>query len=234
MAKYLELTIGRDATTGKLRMSNGKQAQLFGEKESVPKSVSREHVSISVTEMGEIILKNLNVENDTYVNGKGIEQKVIKQGDKIELGNERWVLSWKEYLDAVLPKFVDIRSLEQVWEEYKSNHLKMQIKERRFNAIRSATGILTLGAMALSLNGFLGKENPIYGYLYIAAAIVTALGFIWSYRLASKIPLENARNQEEAEKKYKCPQCEKLFPLQKYEQLKQQGKCMHCKAIFIS
>lgn len=230
----MELIIGRDATTGQLRMSNGKQAQLFGEKECVPKSVSREHVCISVMDKGEIILKNLNMENETFVNGKGVEQKQIKQGDKIELGNEHWVLSWKDYLDSVFPMFVNIRPLEQVWKDYRSNQLKMQIKERRFNAIRSATGILTLGAMALSLNGFLGKENPIYGYLYIVAAIVTALGFIWSYRLASKIPLENARIQEEAEKKYKCPQCGKLFQLQKYEQLKQQGRCMHCKAIFIS
>ena len=230
----LELIIGRDATTGQLRMSNGKQAQLFGEKGCVPKSVSREHVCISVTEKGDIILKNLNVDNDTYVNGKGIEQKLILQGDKIELGNERWVLSWKEHLDTVLPKFADIRPLEQVGKDFRNMQIKMQIKERRFNAIRSATGILTIGAMALSLNGFLGKENPIYGYLYVVAAIITLLAFIWSYRLASKIPLENARIQEEAEKKYKCPSCGCLFPLQKYDHLKQMGRCSHCKAIFIS
>lgn len=228
----LELTIGRDATTGQLRMSNGKQAQLFGEKECVSKSVSREHACISVTEKGELILKNLNVENDTYVNGKGIEQKLIKQGDKIELGNERWELSWKDYLDPVLPKFADIRPLEQIWKDFKSNQIKNQIKERKFNALRSATGLLTMAAVALS--GVFGRDNSLYLCLYGSAAVISALFFILSYRWASKIPLENSRIQEEAEKKYKCPNCGKLYPLQKYEQLKQQGRCMHCKAIFIS
>lgn len=228
----LELTIGRDPATGQLRMSNGKQAKLFGEKECVPKSVSREHVSISVTEKGELILKNLNVENDTYVNGKGIEQKLIQQGDKIELGIERWELSWKEYLDPVMPKFADIRPLERVWTDFKSSQIKNQIKERKFNALRSATGLLTMAAVALS--GVFGRDNSLYLCLYGSAAVVSALFFILSYRWASKIPMENAKLQEETEKNYKCPQCGKLYPLQKYDQLKQQGRCMHCKAIFIS
>ena len=228
----LELTIGRDAISGQLRMSNGKQAQLFGEKECVPKSVSREHVCICVTEKGELILKNLNVENDTYVNGKGVEQKQIKKGDRIELGNERWVLSWKEYLDPVLPKFADIKPLEQIWKDFKSSQIKNQIKERKFNALRSATGLLTMAAVALS--GVFGRDNSLYLCLYGSAAVISALFFILSYRWASKIPIENAMFQEDTEKKYKCPQCGKLFPLQKYDQLKQQGRCMHCKAIFIS
>lgn len=228
----LEFIIGRDTTAGQLKISNGKQALLFGEKNSVSRSVSREHVSISVTEKGELILKNLNVENDTYVNGKGIEQKLIQQSDKIELGNERWELSWKEYLDPVIPKFADIRPLEKVWKDFKNSQIKNQIKERKFNALRSATGLLTMAAVALS--GVFGRDNSLYLCLYGSAAVVSALFFILSYRWASKIPMENAKLQEETEKKYMCPQCGKLYPLQKYDQLKQQGRCMHCKAIFIS
>ena len=228
----LEFTIGRDATTGQLRISNGKQTQSFGEKECVPRSVSREHVSISVTEKGELILKNLNVENDTYVNDKGIEQKLIKRGDMIELGNEHWHLSWEKYLDTLLPKFADIRPLEKVWKDFRSSQIKNQIKERKFNALRSATGLLTMAAVALS--GVFGRDNSLYLCLYGSAAVISALFFILSYKWASKLPIENAQLQEDTEKKYKCPVCEKLFPLQKYEQLKQQGMCMHCKAIFIS
>jgi DNA-directed RNA polymerase subunit RPC12/RpoP len=230
----LELTIGRDASTGQLRMSNGKQSQLFGEKDCVPKSVSREHVKLCVTEKGEYILKNLNIENDTYVNGKCVEQKLIQRGDRILLGTDHWKLSWHKYLDPILPKFADIRPLEKIYQDYENKRLRMQIKERRFNTIRSATGILTLGAMALSINGFLGKETPIYGYLYIVAAIITALGFVWSYRLASKIPIENDKHLKETKKKYVCPECGKQFVLQDYDQLKQQGRCQYCKAIFIS
>ena len=228
----LELTIGRDATTGQLRMSNGKQAQSAGAKDSVPKSVSREHVRLSVTEKGELILKNLHVENDTFVNGRAVEQKLVQRGDKIELGNERWELSWEKVLDPVIPKFCDIRPLEQVWKDYRESQIENQIRERRFNALRSATGLLTMGAVALS--GVFGRDNSLYLALYGSAGLISAVFFVLSYRWASKIPIENAKLQEEAEKKYACPQCGKLFPLQKYDQLKQQGCCIHCKGVFIS
>lgn len=232
----LELTIGRDATTGQLRMSNGKQAQLFGEKECVPKSVSREHVCISVTEMGEIILKNLNVENDTYVNGKGIEQKVIKQGDKIELGNERWVLSWKEYLDPVLPKFADIKPLEKVWRNYENELIKLQIKQGRINALRSILTIVTpfsaiLGGMNIFNNGNIVST--------IGMTILFILGLFFllvSWNLASNIPKQRKIIEDNAQNNYKCPHCHQLIPLQKYEFLRISKRCPHpnCKAIFIS
>ncbi len=228
----LELTIGRDATTGQLRIDNGKQAKSFGERASVPTSVSREHVKLSVTEKGELILKNLHIENDTFVNDRSIGQKLIKRGDKIELGNERWELSWENVFDPVLPKFCDIRPLEQVWNTYRKSQIKNQIRERKFNALRSATGLLTIGAVALS--GVFGRDNSLYLFLYGSAALMSAVFFILSYRWASKIPIENAKLQEDTEKKYVCPQCGKLFPLQKYDQLKQQGCCIHCKGIFIS
>lgn len=228
----LELTIGRDASTGQLRMSDGKQSQLFGEKDCVPKSVSREHVKLCVTEKGEYILKNLNIENDTYVNGKGVEQKLIQRGDQISLGTDHWKLSWHKYLDPILPKFADIRPLEKVWQDFRDNQVKSQIKERKFNALRSGTGLLTLTAVALG--GVFGRDNSLYLCLYGAAALISAIFFFLSYKWASKIPIENAKFQEEAERKYVCPECGKLFPLQKYDQLKQQGRCVHCKAIFIS
>ena len=228
----LELTIGRDASTGQLRMSNGKQSQLFGENDCVPKSVSREHVKLCVTEKGEYILKNLNIENDTYVNGKGVEQKLIQRGDQISLGTDHWKLSWHKYLDPILPKFADIRPLEKVWQDFRDNQVKSQIKERKFNALRSGTGLLTLTAVALG--GVFGRDNSLYLCLYWAAALISAIFFFLSYKWASKIPIENAKFQEEAERKNVCPECGKLFPLQKYDQLKQQGRCVHCKAIFIS
>lgn len=228
----LELTIGRDASTGQLRISDGKQFQLFGDKNCVPQSVSREHVKLCLTEKGEYILRNLNIENDTYVNGKGVEQKLIKRGDRISLGADHWKLSWHKYLDPILPKLADIRPLENVWKEFRNNQVKSQIKERKFNALRSGTGLLTLTAVALG--GVFGRDNSLYLYLYGAAAFISAIFFYLSYKWASKIPIENANFQEETKKKYVCPECGKQFILQDYDLLKQQGRCQYCKAIFIS
>ena len=205
---------------------------MFGGKNSVPTSVGRIHVSISVSETGETVLKNMNMANDTYVNGKGVEQKLIRHGDRIELGNEHYLLPWEGCLDLVLPKFADIRHLEQVWKAHRVELTRIQIRERRFNALRSATGLLTMAAMVLG--GIFGRDNTLYFCLYGAAAVISVIFFALSYRWASKVPLETSRLQEETEKQYCCPACGCLFPLQKYEQLKQLGRCGHCKAVFIS
>ena len=45
----MELIIGRDPETSKLRISVGQQSRLFGANGSVPSSVSRQHISIDNT-----------------------------------------------------------------------------------------------------------------------------------------------------------------------------------------
>ena len=102
------IIIGRDSKTSQLRMTaNGKSAAICG-KENVPMGVGREHISITIDDEGTVILQNLNIENDTYVNGIGVETKRLKEGDCIELGKEHYRIGW-DVLQPFIPKFVDIR-----------------------------------------------------------------------------------------------------------------------------
>ena len=112
----MEMIIGRDAETSRLKILVGQKPYMAGERNSVPKTVSRKHCSITQQDGGMFLIKNLEVENITYVNGLPIEKKFVNEKDKIELGPEHYLLNW-DILKKVLPpvkKEVDIRHLKNL------------------------------------------------------------------------------------------------------------------------
>lgn len=222
-----EIIIGRDGQTGKLRLTVGKQSSTFGEANSVPRSVSQEHVRLTIGDDGSLVLTNLNIENDTYVNHRGIERKRIVESDRIQLGNEHYRLSW-DMLKPFIPKLADISPLEQVWKDYQQQRLNMQIRERRFNTLRSATGLITM--FAVVLGAFTGRDHPLFMTLYVAAAVISLAFFFFAYRASSKIPLQQNQLTEETKHRYKCPACGALLTLQDYDMLRQTKGCPHCGA----
>jgi hypothetical protein len=226
----MTLTIGRDSQKGQLRMVAGSQTLLVGSKQSVPMSVGREHLRLTIDDDGRVILKNLNVENDTYVNGVGVEVKVIRRNDKIELGNDRYLLDW-EVLDPFMPKFADIRPMKRVWDKYQQALLDQQIKERRSNALRSVTGIFTMSALVLGF--FFGRESTLIASIYAIAITVSMGFFIKSFIDSSKIPHQQQALRDSLPKKYVCPCCKHFLGNQSYDIVSQSKSCPHCKAIFI-
>lgn len=75
----LKVVIGRNQSTAQLMMSVNGMTQSFGPKNSVPTSVSREHAILSIEDDGRMVLKNMNIQNYTFVNMVGIESKRIKE-----------------------------------------------------------------------------------------------------------------------------------------------------------
>ena len=224
-----EVKIGRDGQTGKLRMTVGKQTSTFGEANSVPRSVSQEHVRLTIGDDGSLVLTNLNPENDTYVNHRAVERKRIVEGDRIVLGGEHYHLSW-DMLKPFIPKMADISPLEQIWHDYQQQRLDMQIRERRFNTLRSATGLIT--TLAVVLGAVTGRDNPLFMGLYIAAAVISLVFFVIAFRASSKIPMQQNQLTEDTKHRYKCPACGSLLTLQDYDMLRQTKGCPHCGAIW--
>lgn len=223
------IIIGRDTKTSQLRMTaNGKSAVISG-KENVPMRVGREHISITIDDEGSIVLQNLNIENDTYVNGIGVETKRLKNGDRIELGKDHYRIGW-DVLQPFIPKYADIRPLKDVWEEYQNKVLQMQIMERRSGVLRSATGLITMAAMVLGV--FTGRDNPMYLTLYIIAGVVSAAFFVKAYLNSSKMPKMQQELRDSLPKKYVCPSCGHFMGNQSYEILSQGKACPYCKAIY--
>lgn len=225
----VEIKIGRDAESGKLRLTSGGKSAPINDAPVCPPSVSREHALLTVSDEGIITIRNLNIENDLFVNGYGVEQKRIVEPDRIEMGKEHYHLSW-DILCQLIPKFADIRPLDKVWRDYEATMLKLEIDERRFGVLRSSTGIITMAAIMLSI--FAGRST-LYIVLYSLAGIISLVFFLVAFTSASRVPKQRRQLQKDTEQKYCCPACGCLFSLQKYDQLRQQKRCSHCQAVFI-
>ena len=219
--------IGRDQETRRLRVTNGTQSKLFGPEGSVPDYVSRQHARLTIDKNGEYVLENLKANNVTFVNGLCIETKRVTENYRIELGASHYRLEWS-FLQQMLPTLIDIRPLEQVWNKYHETKMKYQIAERRFNALRSATGIITMTAILLSM---LGGRGTVYYILYGLAIGITLIFTIKAWVSSSKVPKQNDELDKNFKREYVCPnpRCQHFMGYQSYDILTQNSACPYCK-----
>lgn len=224
----MEILIGRDKDTTKLRLTSGDKSILHGTG-GVPVSVASEHCRLEVNDQN-LRIKNLDISAYTYVNGQAIESKAITRDDHIELGTDRYPFDWKA-IDSFIPPISDIRPLQSIWEHYEDENIKIQIAERKFNTLRSATGIITMAAIALSIAT--GGRSVWYIVLYGAAIIISLLFFVKAYRDSSQMPQKRQQLSRQFQKDYVCPHCGHFLGNQTYDILAQNDCCPYCKAKFI-
>ena len=224
----MKIQIGRDLSTSKLRLTNGEKSVLT-DRADVSLTVSPEHCEIDV-EDNCIKLRNLDINNYTYVNGQAVEAKTIQKTDKVELGTDRYPFDWKS-LDGILPPMADIRPLRNVWDSYEQQNIDLQIDERRFNTLRSITGLITMVAIALSIAT--GGRSPWYLLLYGVAITASLVFFVKAYRDAAKIPQKRQELTKKFQHDYVCPHCGRFLGNQSYDILTQNTCCPYCKTKFI-
>lgn len=221
----MEIIIGRDQQTRQLSIVKDGVTKHYGQPESVPMDVSRHHISLQPIDEGKWKIKNLNEQNVTFVNGIAIESKSISEKDKVELGNSHYLLNW-EALSEPKEEIVDIRPLKIIWKEYDEKKFDSQIAERKFNAARSATGIITMLAIACSI--ILG-HGPIYIILY-ALAIGISLAFTYlAYKKSTEVPKQQRELTKRFQQTYVCPKCGHFMGFQDYDILVQNDACPYCK-----
>lgn len=228
----MDVIIGRDANTSQLDITIGQQVFRLGSIGSVPMTVSRKHCRIVIGDDSSWTTENIKAENSTYVNGIQIEKKAITQNDIITLGSDKYRLDLKaisNVVEKVMPKTADIQPLKKVWEDCEQENLKQVIAERRFNALRGATGIVTMTAIVLAM--FLG-HNIYYVGAYCFAILLVLLFTIKAYRDSSRNPLRKKEVTSEFRKKYVCPNCGHHFSMS-YDELSLYDACPWCKAKFI-
>ena len=221
----MEIIIGRDQQTRQLSIVKDGVTKHYGQPGSVPMDVSRHHLSLQPIDEGKWKIKNLNEQNVTFVNGIAIESKSISEKDKVELGNSHYLLNW-EALSEPKEETVDIRPLKIIWKEYDEKKFDSQIAERKFNAARSATGIITMLAIACSI--ILG-HGPIYIILY-ALAIGISLAFTYlAYKKSTEVPKHQRELTKRFQQTYVCPKCGHFMGFQDYDILVQSDACPYCK-----
>lgn len=223
----MEIIIGRDTETGRLRLTADGNEALFGDPACVPQSVSPQHCSITVAN-DRMRLRNLDINNYTFVNGQAIETKAIVRDCRIELGTDRFAVDWRA-IDAMLP--ADIRRLKTVWYNYEDQNMALQIAERKFNTLRSTTGLITMIAIALSI--VTGGKSMWYIALYAVAILTSLVFFIKAYRDSSKMPQRRQNLSRQFQRDYVCPHCGHFLGNQSYELLAQNDHCPYCKTKFI-
>ena len=221
------IIIGRDANTGQLLLSGVGKSGTYGN--NVPQDISEQHCRLDFDKEN-IRLKNLDINNFTYVNGQAVESKTITRKDKIELGSNRFPLPW-EVIDAIVPPVADIRPLQQVWDEYERQNVTLQVDERKFNALRSATGLITMVAIALSIAT--GGRSAWYMLLYALAILISIVFFVKAYRDSSKIPQKRQELSHQFQRDYVCPHCGRFLGNQPYHLLVQNDHCSYCRVNFI-
>lgn len=223
------IIIGREPATGKLQLSTGTRIGTFGEADSVPASVSQAHCRLDFTN-GKVRLRNMDINNYTYVNGQAVESKAVSHRDRIELGPDRYLLPWKP-IEELVPPEADIRQLSEIWNAYDRQSIKLQIDERRFNTIRSATSLITMIAIALSI--ITGRQSIWYMVLYGIAILASVLFTIKAYRDASKLPQQRSDLNRKFQHDYVCPHCGHFLGNNPYDILTQNQQCPYCRAKFI-
>lgn len=225
----MEIIIGRDQQTRKLCIIKDGCPKLYGQTGSVPMDVSRHHISLQSVGTGKWLVKNLNERNVTFVNGLAVESKTISESDKIELGNSHYLFQWVA-LQEPKAETADIRPLKQVWDEYDKSNLELDIAERKFNVIRSATGIISMSAIACAF--VFGQGSTLQIILYGLAIGASIVFFVIAHSKAGEIPLKRREIKQRFESNYLCPRCHHFMGYQGYNILTQNDACPYCKTKF--
>ena len=187
--------------------------------------VSRHHISLQLAGDGKWKIKNLNEKNVTFVNGIAVESKTISESDKVELGNSHYLFQWSALSEPKV-ETIDIRPLKAIWKEYDEQKFDAQIAERKFNAARSATGIITMLAIACSI--ILG-HGPIYILLYAVAIGISAAFTYQAYIKSTEIPQQQRELTKHFQQRYVCPKCGHFMGFTDYDILTQNDACPYCK-----
>lgn len=225
----MEIIIGRDAKTSGLNVVVNNNPHLVGSSNSVPKSVSRQHCKLVVDDDGAMRIININPQNVTYVNGVAVMSKVVTRSDKVELGVERYLLTW-EMIDKAMPKVADIRPLKEVWEKYNNETKALTQSTQRFQVIRGIVPVFTMSAVLI---GYLSGGRGFA--FFIIYGLVIALTIFFSLKAWKDIA--NNDNRKEHIKDcfthdYCCPQCGYFFGFTDFKILSRNiDVCPKCKTV---
>ena len=238
----LEATIGKEEGLHRLKVRIGAKEYALGAPQSVPNSVSRAHCSLSVDysddasrKVTKIRIKNLKVQNVTYVDGQEIDSKQIGENALVELGFERYTLNLKQLINSMRqllspppPEEYSISYLSKVWQEYDEAKLKISEDSMRSANKQRLQGLLSMLGVGVGL--IPGMDNSIRIGIVVAAILIGAYFFI---KGASGTTVQKKMHDldEEFRKKYICPNpdCRHFVGNIPYDILRQNKNCPYCK-----
>ena len=240
MAK-IEALLGKEEGAHRLEVKVGQKSFAVGSPESVPKSVSRSHCLLTVDfsddakrTVKSIVVKNVKIQNTTYVDGLEIEQKAIKEKSLVQLGFERYkldvpmiVAKMRQLLPEIKVEY-SILPLKNVWEEYDRTKLAITTSSVKSANRQRLQGILSMFGM---LVGFIPGVPTTFRIIIIGAALVMAVYFFVKGSVGDPVHKRLHDLDEDFRKRYVCPnpECRHYLGQTPYDVLRQNKSCVYCK-----
>ena len=193
--------------------------------------VSRYHAMLTQEENGDLLLKDLDSTNGTFVNDSQIIKKKVFADDKITLGTS-YTLYVSDLLKSDNDYSDDFAKLKDVYENYIKEKVNVQSKNQFKTRIFQSLPFAMIGIFGVSM-GFRGKTgNSLLIISFIVAVCAPVLGIYFGARQAAKIPklLQNLANQFKID--YVCPKCGAFLGEIPWESLQNKKTCpvSSCKA----
>lgn len=221
----MEIIIGRDQQTRQLCVVKDGRQQLCGAAGSVPMDVSRHHLSLTSSEDGKWLLKNLNERNVTYANGLAIESKTVTEDDQIELGQSHYLFRW-DMLKEPEVETIDISPLEEIWDDYNEQNKAIKLRQKNNGLLASIPMSVTMAG------GIITSVAPASFRPYAIIFTVLAL-MLMIYGFYRRFTDNSIEEQEEIKKdlqrNYVCPKCGHFMGFQDYDLLTHNNACPYCK-----
>ena len=229
----MELFIGRESGVENPRLAveqNGK-ISYWGKPGSVPKSVSRKHCHVTISDDGTIVIEDITSNNFLYVNGLDCKKKgCVTMNDTIELGPDKYRLDLEGIIRGLASQqSFSIAHLKKVYDAYQQERMDTQVSQGKLNALSALPGVLSMTSIGLAL--FLPNARIVM----IVIAAVFALAFaIIRFRNAGKLPKQAKKQEESFRDNYVCPNpaCGRFLGMTPYKELLKNRTCPYCKSKF--
>lgn len=237
----MQIIIGRESKESRLMLKVDGKQNVLGAANTVPSTVSREHIQIDVDANGVMMLKNLKQNNITYVNGAPTETQVINLTDRVELGPERHSINLKELIGKILPKpqkKANISHLKQVWDTYDNKQKEFKKKMDKLNQRQMIIPMISIGGMGL-VGGVFNLALDGGAQLLQIPLYIIIIGFMaWNFMDRKKemehIDLEKEHLKDWFQKNYVCPLCGRFIGFRDYDLIYEGDQCAtaDCRAKF--
>lgn len=218
----VQLLIGRDETTNKLKVTCGNKKTIYHGLPNVPTDVKPEHCMLTITDNGTLLLNGLD--NLVYVNGIEIASRDINMTSQVCLGRNNYVLP----LSSIIS---DITSLKSVWNRYNFGIKRIDNRQKNDRILYGIVLPLVMAAISLSFS---------YLYEYYRKILIMVSVFFASLSLYSiyRIKTDNSKRDEQKlrsqfEQDYNCPNCGTSLGYKEYDELLF-SNCKNCKTMFFS
>lgn len=206
-------------------------------------TISRQHAILHVEPSGQLILRDNNSTNGTWIrmNDGSFKRLVgeakVRPETTIRLGAQ-YICTIQQILKKPEEPPVKIGHLRDCYDNYTENKMAFEAKSSNIMMLRMASmslgGVIGLLIAAILPSDFMGNE--VVGVVVKAMATLISIGMAWLIVdiMNKKLIQQKKENEETFKRDYCCPKCGYHFGAKVYSNLLAEGKCPNnnCKCKF--